>query len=154
MERSGEVSRVQTYISCWHENEVESEAMWRLYSNFLENAVAIRTTYNGLYLALGRDPRIDIGKVQYQNGYADINNAYWRKRKSFMHEREVRAVLTILNCNEMGVKIDCDLSILIEEVFVSPSAPNWFVELVNDVNEKYGVKVQVSPSELLEEPFF
>jgi hypothetical protein len=35
-----------------------------------------------------------------------------------------------------------------------PKAPPWFVHLVNDVSEKYGVTVKVSPSELVEEPFF
>ena len=157
LEQGGEISKKRTFINCWHENEYESEAMWRLYSSFLDNAIAIRTSYNSLYLALGRNPSINIGRVKYidfQKNYAGVNDSFWHKRKSFEHEREVRAILIDINNPDKGKIIACDLSILIEEVFVSPSAPSWFTQLVNDVNEKYGIKVKVSPSELIQEPFF
>lgn len=155
-ETGGEDSKRHTFISCWHENEHESEAMWRLYSSFLDNAVAVRTSYKNLYLALGRDISISIGRVKYidfKKNYAG-NGAFWRKRKSFEHEKEVRILIHDRESDSMGKVLPCDLSLLIEEVFVSPSAPQWFVEVVNDVNHKYGLSVEVSPSELNEEPFF
>jgi len=157
LERGGELSRKNTFISCWHENEHESEAMWRLYSSFLDNAIAVRTSCNSLYRALGRNPSINIGRVKYvdfRKSYVGVNDSFWRKRKSFEHEREVRAILIDFNCSDVGKMINCDLSILIEEIFVYPSAPGWFVNLINDVNEKYGIKVKVSPSELIKEPFY
>ena len=157
LETGGKQSKTRTYISCWHENEYESEAMWRLYSSFINNAVAVRTTHNNLYLALGRNPSISIGRVKYidlNSGYAGINNAYWRKRNSFEHEKEVRAVITDHNCKDFGKQMSCDLSLLVQEVFVSPKAPNWFIDLVNDVNQKYDLMVKVSTSEMIEEPFF
>lgn len=157
MEVGGEAHKKRTFVSCWHESEHESEAMWRLYSSFLANAVAVRTSYQSLYEALGRDPSISIGRVQYidlKKSYAGVNDAFWRKRKSFEHEREVRALIMDFECQGLGKVVPCDLGILIEEVFVSPKAPSWFISLVNDVNEKYGIRVQVSTSELIEEPFF
>jgi hypothetical protein len=157
LKNSGEIGRKRTFINCWHENELESEAMWRLYSSFIENALAVRTSYHSLYYALGRNPSIDIGRVKYidfQKKYAGVNDAFWHKRKSFEHEKEVRAILIDFDCSEKGKIIPCDLSILIEEVIISPSAPSWFTQLVNDVNEKYGIKVKAKPSELIQEPFF
>jgi hypothetical protein len=157
LEQGGAANKRRTFISCWHESEHESEAMWRLYSSFLPNAVAVRTTYDRMYRALGRNPSISIGRVQYidlRSQYAGINDAFWRKHKSFEHEREVRAILIDHECSASGKLIECDLSVLIDEVFVSPKAPAWFVNLVNDVNEKFGVHVSVCNSELLEEPFF
>jgi len=157
MERGGEISKKRTFINCWHENECESEAMWRLYSTFLDNAIALRTSYDSLYRALGRNPNINIGRVKYidlRKKYAGVNDAFWRKRKSFEHEKEVRAILVDIRYFEKGILVPCDLSTLIEELFVSPTAPSWFVQLVNDVNEKYGLKIKVSPSELIQEPFF
>lgn len=157
MEVGGEAHKKRTFVNCWHESEHESEAMWRLYSSFLANAVAIRTSYKGLYESLGRDPSINIGQVKYidlNKNYAGPNDAFWRKRKSFEHEREVRALLTDMKCKEEGKLIPCDLDLLIEDVFVSPHAPEWFVHLVNDINEKYSMKIKVSRSELIEEPFF
>ncbi|EQB2604496.1 hypothetical protein ACYHQC_003671 [Aeromonas salmonicida] len=157
MEVGGEYHRKRTFISCWHASEHESEAMWRLYSSFLSNAVAVRTSYESLYMALGQNPSISIGRIEYidmKESYAGVNDAFWRKRKYFEHEREVRAIVTDFESQEIGKIIPCDLSVLIEEVFVSPKAPSWFVDLVNDVNDKYSVKVKVSSSELIEEPFF
>jgi hypothetical protein len=157
LEVGGESHRKQTFVSCWHESEHESEAMWRLYSSFLANAVAVRTSFQSLYVSLGRDPSINIGRIQYidlKRGYAGVNDAFWRKRKSFEHEREVRAILTDFECQNLGKIVQCELDTLIEEVFVSPKAPAWFISLVNDINEKYSIKVKVSPSELIEEPFF
>ena len=62
---SGNARRKHTFISCWHCNESESEAMWKLYSTNVNNALAIQTTYQQLYEALDKDPAIEIGKVKY-----------------------------------------------------------------------------------------
>lgn len=157
LELGGTASKKRTFISCWHESEHESEAMWRLYSNFLPSAIAVRSSYQSLYLSLGRNPSVKIGRIRYidlQKSFAGVNDAFWRKRKSFEYEREVRALIMDLECEALGKIMPCDLTTLIEEVFVSPQASVWFVSLVNDVNDKFGLHVKVSPSELLEEPFF
>ncbi|WP_347453665.1 hypothetical protein ABEF79_12065 [Acinetobacter sp. ANC 7454] len=157
LENSGQIGKKTTYVSCWHENEYESEAMWRLYSSYLDNAIAVRTTYNRLYESMGCDPSIQIGRIKYidyNKSYAGINDAFWNKRKSFEHEREVRALVRDRSCEASGKLMKCNLDILIEEVFVSPKAPEWFIGLVNEINEKYSLGLKVSKSELLEEPFF
>lgn len=61
--QGGPHDRKNICISCWHCNDFESEAMWKLYSVNVCNAVAIEPTYQRLYHALGEDPHIDIGKV-------------------------------------------------------------------------------------------
>ena len=157
LETGGAASKKHTFISCWHENEHESEAMWRLYSSYIENAVAVRSSYKNLYLALGRNPSISIGRVKYidfNKGYAGVNDSFWRKRKSFEHEKEVRAIMSNHEIAEIGVTVPCDLSVLLEKVFVSPSSPSWLIGLVNDVNSKYGLSIKVSSSELNEEAFY
>jgi hypothetical protein len=157
LETGGQANKKSVFVSCWHENEFESEAMWRLYSSFLPNAIAVKTSYKSLYEGLGRDPSIQIGHVEYvdlNKNYVGINEAFWRKRLSFQHEREVRALVMDFDCAEQGKVIKCDLTALIEEIFVSPKAPDWFVDLVNDINEKYDLRVKVSSSGLNEHPFF
>ena len=157
MESGGESSRSRTYISCWHESPYESAAMWRLYSSFLPNAVAIKTTFDSLYKSLDRNPAIRIGRVRYidlSRQYAGVNDAYWCKRKSFEHEREVRAVLMDHAAGNTGKLVGCDMDILIKGIYVSPEAPAWFASLVNDVNRKFNVGLEVSGSEFNEEPFF
>ena len=157
LEKGGELQRKKVFISCWHENEYESEAMWKLYSSYMDNAIAIKTTYSSLYKALGKNPSIYIGRVKYidySKNYAGVNDSFWRKRKSFSYENEVRAIIHDHECKARGKIIECDLDTLIEELYVSPSAPTWFVSLINDVNNKYGLDVEVSPSNLNEQPFY
>src|SRR6056297_655056 len=150
LESGGESSRSSTFVSCWHESLYESAAMWRLYSSFLPNAVAIKTTSDSLYKSLGRNPAIKIGRVRYIDlsmQYAGINEAYWRKRKSFEHEREVRAVLVDHGGGDIGKLMGCDTDVLIKGIYVSPEAPSWFASLVNDVNRKFNIGIEVSDSE-------
>lgn len=157
LESGGKARRLSTYVNCWHENEHESEAMWKLYSSYFENAVAVKTTYGRLYRACGRDPSIKIGRVQYvdlETQFADINGAFWRKRKAFQHEREVRAILMDRDCPDPGKNIKVDLNVLIEDIYVSPIAPKWFIDVVNDINTKYGLEVRIQTSLMIQEPFF
>ncbi len=157
MEVGGKAHRERVYISCWHENEHESEAMWRLYSSYLDNAIAIRTTYSSLNEALGRNPSISIGRVKYidfNKSYAGPNDSFWKKRKSFKHEHEVRAIIHDFETEAKGKAIKCNLKSLIKEIIVSPTAPTWFVDVLNDVNKKYGINITVSKSNLNEVPFY
>lgn len=157
LDAGGEAHRKRIFISCWHENEYESEAMWKLYSSYLDNAVAIRTTYKSLYEALGKDPDISIGRVKYidfNKNFAGVNDSSWRKRKSFEHEKEVRAVIHDYQNSNVGKLVECNLEVLIEEIFISPTAPSWLISLVNDINQKYKIDIKVSKSNLNEVPFF
>jgi hypothetical protein len=76
------------------------------------------------------------------------------ERKSFEHEREVRAIILDFEHRDIGKLVSCDVDSLIKRVYVSPEAPNWFISLVNDVNHKYALDVKVTASEFNEEPFF
>jgi hypothetical protein len=83
-------------VNCWHMNEHESAAMWKLYSTSSE-AIAIRSTY--------RRPRgclpecVRIGEVNYidwdTQGFAPYQafNYIMHKQLSFEHERELRYFL-------------------------------------------------------------
>lgn len=148
--------RDMIYVNCWHENEFESDAMWTLYSKDITNAVAIKTTYQKLYEALNRDPLIDIGRVNYINfnkAFSSNNSTQWYKRKSFSHENEVRAVLINETRRELdGVPIDVDLDILIDSIYISPYAGNWFVDIVKDVLKKYNLDKQVFHSDMAKQP--
>jgi uncharacterized protein YlaI len=157
MKNFGITDRKTTFINCWHENNHESEAMWRLYSKSFENAVAIQTTYGLLYHSINKEPSISIGRVKYidyQKKYAGVNESFWRKRKSFEHEKEVRAVICDRKNNNEGRIIECDFDVLIENIYVSPCAPHWFYDLIKDVISKYGHEFPVKQSKLSDEPFY
>lgn len=157
LESSGKSDRRHTFISCWHESEYESEAMWKVYSVNYKNAVAIQTTTLHLYQALGKNPNISIGKVKYvdyNNHFSPINGAYWYKRKSFEFEREVRAIIKNRKADFRGCLIPVDLDILIDCVYISPYAPSWFEEVVSSVMNKYGIDKPLFHSTMKENPFY
>ena len=57
LEEGGKNIRKRVFINCWHANDYESEAMWRLYAQLFNNAVAIQTTYESLYENIGKIPK-------------------------------------------------------------------------------------------------
>ena len=132
--------------------------MWKLYSANVTNAVAIETTYQRMYQALGEDPYIDIGKVKYidyKKQFSHIGcGAFWYKRKSFEHEREVRALIRNHENTGKGISQPVDLDVLIKKVYVSPYAPEWFAQVVRDVVNKYNLDKPVVYSSMQEQPFY
>ena len=85
-------------ISCWHESDYESAAMWKLYSKD-DNGIAIRTDFVSLKNGLTSSEDIFIGRIDYIDYGADSLphndrlSAFLCKRKSFEHEHEVRAII-------------------------------------------------------------
>ncbi|MDP3434167.1 MAG: hypothetical protein Q8T04_14540 [Bacteroidota bacterium] len=153
----GSRQQTETFINCWHENPYESEAMWKLYTSNLAQGISIKTTYYKLYRALNRNPSISIGRVNYidyNKEFAGINDSFWYKRKSFEHEKEVRAIVKGFSSNgDYGKLIKVDLNILIDKIYISPTSPTWIIELVKDVLVKYGLNKKIEHSELNEKPF-
>jgi hypothetical protein len=157
IEMGGNRDRDRTFISCWHESRYESEAMWKLYSTSMSHAVAIQTTVADAYAALGKNPKISIGRVEYvdfETYFADINGAFWKKRKAFEHEREVRLLLSDRRQLAPGLALPCDIPTLVQSVVVSPKAPDWFLPLVEDLTAKFGFQLPVKKSRLAVQPFF
>ena len=160
---------VQKYlISCWHMNEYESAAMWKLYSSSNE-AVCIRSAYRRLRLCLPQC--VLIGEVNYINyetqGFAISNamNFIMHKRLSFAHERELRAVFWEMigdldaqpykaRIEASGLPIEVDLPALIERVYVSPTAAPWFANVVEGMTAKCGFAFPISRSALAERPLY
>jgi hypothetical protein len=153
-------------ISCWHMNEHESAAMWKLYSSSNE-AVCIRSTYRRLRQCLPKT--VMIGEVNYINyetqGFTPFNgmNFIMHKRLSFSHERELRAIFWEMagdaqaykpQIDSSGLAIEIDLSSLIERVYVSPTAAPWFSDLVVAMTTRCGYGFPVGQSVLANAPLY
>lgn len=152
--------RSHTYINCWHMNNHESAAMWRLYAATNE-AVAICTKYSTLASILDDDVFLGcVNYIDYETSTIPENNSFWPfmfKRMSFAHEIEVRAVVQDLEQNlevSGGLLKPIDTEKLIEKVYVAPNAPNWYLNLVSQVVSRYGLPAKVIQSSLSEEPVY
>jgi len=175
--------REWVYVNSWHMNEVESAAMWGLYAQ-RDQGIAVQSTYAKLAECLPaqtpsrvfESPRfpgkriivkaasIHLGTVVYVEDYKtnsmSTNNILYpfiHKRRSFAHERELRAVilesaqvedpttgeLSPIHAGStnpaMGLRVDVSIDDLVEKVLVAPTAPSWFGELVENISAKYNL---------------
>jgi hypothetical protein len=155
-------------VSCWHMNEHESAAMWKLYSSY-DEAVCIQSTYRRLRLAAPVCVLIgEISYINYDTEAFSIDNAFnfiMHKRVSFSHERELRAIFWEMDGSPVaqsykakigpnGMALAMDLTALIERVYVSPTAPQWFAEVVEAITKKYSFTFPVTQSTLAAAPLF
>src|SRR5580700_10204543 len=148
------------FVSCWHMNEQESAAMWKLYSSSNE-AVCIMSTYRRLRECL--PPCVFMGEVVYidyeTQGFNPFlaTNFILHKRLSFAHERELRALFWEMDgspgaqpykaqIEPNGLGIEVDLPRLIERIYVSPTAPSWYANVVQAMTTKSGFDFPVSQS--------
>ena len=155
-------------VNCWHENEYESEAMWSRYSNF-EDGVAIKTNFRALADSLTCESHVDISRVLYLDYERDrIPDGFMFgpllcKRKNFEHEREVRAfIFDIPDSGPDGYMIfkqtpgdyfGINVSVLVKEVVLAPSAAPWLEGTTQAILSKFGLDVSVRRSSLAERPY-
>ncbi len=130
-----------TGINCWHMNSAESAAMWALYSpNY---GVAIRSTIGRLMKSFHVCPaKVSIGAVQYINFDSPKKkeahlwfSPLFVKRKSFEHERELRAVVIEPRIHKeklTGVGVGIDIVALIERIFISPLVETWSADVIRE----------------------
>ena len=189
--KGNEDSRKYVMCNCWHQNEVESMAMWEKY-HMRNSGVAIKTTMQKMKNSLSGKFSVYIGKIEYIYDNTDDDQymhnflkskiklakklayfPYFRKRKEYEHEKEVRLVVDIdpfvmdaLNDQtvetfletglpdicDTGMSFNIDVNTLIDEVVVSPYAEDWITETVSSVVQKYGYNFEVNPSTLLDDP--
>ena len=156
-----ERTRRSILINCWHQSTYESAAMWRLYSRE-EDGIAIKTDFNSFKNSFTCSQSIYIGSVSYvdyKSFFIPERNdfsRYLHKRKSFEHEHEVRVIssrfpnpdsddvsMQLYHDRISGAYYEVDLSLLIKKVIVSPFAPDWFLELVKSVTDRYNFRFSV-----------
>ncbi|WP_338631544.1 DUF2971 domain-containing protein [Clostridium baratii] len=166
--------RKHMLISCWHINDNESDAMWKLYSKSTQS-IAIQTNFGKLKKAFkNTDETVYIGKVKYIDYNLDVisesslYNFWLHKRKAFSHENELRAIICRCDISKIkytnldiietkldyGENVYVDLNMLIDSVYVSPLAEQWFADLVEKIIRRYGYGFKVNYSKLNDNPIF
>lgn len=168
------------FLNCWHINELQSDAMWKIYLEG-KNGIAIKSTVGKLIDCFQKsDDDVFISKVYYrdfenvtfndlmleqQNSLFDGRgasiNSFNYKRKSFEHENELRVFyvdMPIPHTIKGGIpreplnfkRIDVDLNILVDEIVIAPFADSWFKPLVESLISKLGYQFVVTQSRLYE----
>jgi hypothetical protein len=150
--------REKVAISSWHINEYESFAMWQIFTQNSEG-LAIQSTIGRLQNALKPETNFDqhIGEVNYidyKKEYIPFDDMFFPflfKRKSFQYEREVRIITDTgenkITLNE-GLKINVDISQLIEKIYIHPKSENWYKNLVIQLVKQLGFDFTIEKSDL------
>jgi hypothetical protein len=146
--------QAQFFFNCWHMNDSESDAMWKIYVEGT-GGVAIRSTITRLKHCFDKSPQdISLGRIRYINdeaGHFDHPlRRYMRKRPAFRHEQEVRLVFYDENkqhTGHRGISIPVDVGVLVERIVISPRAESWLLPLVKKLVIKVGHEIEVVPSE-------
>ncbi|MDF2879832.1 MAG: hypothetical protein K0R54_389 [Clostridiaceae bacterium] len=138
------------YVNCWNKFESESYALWKIYTN-PKNGICIKSTVGKLRKSL-QNKNIEIYRVKYIDSYKDMITKtepayYYRedrrsgintrimetlKFKPYDYENEVRAVYVDYS-KDYCKRFKVNLNLLIENIFVSPFAPDWFYNLVEKI---------------------
>jgi hypothetical protein len=167
--------RESFYISCWHLFRSETDKMWNEYGN---DGVAICSRYSLLKSALGAmGDRAFLGVVRYGAKHLTGYNLFrfiMTKREKFAAEREVRAMLWIMDPHATinrhfdeqnrprprpltkppadsvldGQRRSVDLQALITEIVVTPWASPATLDAVNRLVKDSGYTFPVRPSAL------
>ncbi|BAU48270.1 hypothetical protein SVA_1716 [Sulfurifustis variabilis] len=158
-EGGGAAAPPDVAVSSWHLSDHESEAMWRLYSP-REEAVAVQSTYERLRGALPDCVRIH--QVTYvdepeRQARTDHLSGFFYKRRAYEHEKELRAVFPLADAAAAGDRaratdggwfFGIDADGVVERVYVSPFAADWFRAVVVGVTRRYGHRFPVERSAL------
>jgi hypothetical protein len=150
--------REKVVISSWHINEYESFAMWQIFTKNNEG-LAIQSTIGRLKEALQPENRIEqyignVNYIDYKKEYIPFDDAFFPflfKRKSFQYEREVRIISDVSTKNisvNDGLKINVDLSQLIEKIYIHPKSENWYKKLVIELVSKLNFNIEIEKSDL------
>jgi len=152
------IHREKVAISSWHINEYESFAMWQIFTQNSEG-LAIQSTVKRLQEALIPEKNYkqyigEVNYIDYKKEYIPFDDMFFPflfKRKSFQYEREVRIITDVADSNiklNDGLKINVDISQLIEKIYIHPKSENWYKKLVIQLVTQLGFDFDIEKSDL------
>jgi len=150
-------TKLRLFVNCWHMNESESLAMWKLYAA-TGDSICIQSTYARLCAQMHDEALVGmVNYIDYEKDrikFGNLFNYITHKRRSFEHERELRAVHWIgsrksrfqMAAENRGLIAPVDLNLLIENVFINPDADPLLEDVVSGLQATYGLKAPVHKS--------
>jgi hypothetical protein len=158
-----EFLRQHTYLSCWHESELESDAMWKLYGN----SIAVKAKFSNIskLLTWSKTELKHCGRVNYidyNSEYVHFEFSYlpyFFKRLSFVHEKEVRFLIQEYRRNwdeyptaTFGKLVPLNVNSDFDEIVLSPTMESYVADAIKKVLQQAGVSINVRQSVLLNRP--
>jgi hypothetical protein len=160
-------------ISCWHREDYESDAMWKLYAE-QSKGVAISTTADRMRAAIKPfrlRPTYGIedlwaGPVTYHD-LMEVRlrplgkTIYFSKHRAFSWEKEFRLLISLEMASEFaveipegGIEVEVDLDTLIEHIMLGPELSVEDRDRIIARSREVGLGDRVRKSSLLGQPRF
>ncbi|MCC1485550.1 hypothetical protein [Winogradskyella immobilis] len=155
-------------ICCWNISDSESAALWKIYSDFNQGIMITSKVTSLIEAFKSTEEKIDLSEVEYINHSLDEmpdgNKMYpvIHKHKAYSYEEELRLIHTVNYSGglvydwtkeeiEQGKYLNVELDKLIDNIILSPHSPDWYIKLVENLCETYGLNTTVMKSELAKE---
>lgn len=170
-ERAFEKLRRLMKVNCWHRAAYESDAMWQLYAGsrkgvaICTNAERIRAAakpfrlkpeYGHEDLWAGNVKYIDLLKERLRVSMMD---RFWCKHMAFSWEREFRLAVSVrmaeefgVQVPELGIKVEFDIALLVEYIYLGPSLSKEDIGIVRDAAKEHGLEDRIRVTSLLGTP--
>ena len=150
------------FVNCWHMNEYKSLAMWKLYA-VQHHSICVRSFYSVLAHLLPEDAYIGtVRYIDYNSTHIDYGNGFnyvMHKRKSFEHEREMRAVIwapvakkEFEKVDDRGLIVPVPMNELIQRIYISPDADPLLVDVVTGLKHTYKLDCEIVKSSVNDPP--
>ncbi|EHU6506979.1 DUF2971 domain-containing protein [Vibrio cholerae] len=160
-------------ISCWHQANHESDAMWQLYADKWRG-VAIQTSVNKLITSIKPfrllpeygEEELLVGNVVYKDLINEkltvsFSERFWFKHIAFKWENEFRLAISLrvaeefgVSIPEFGIKVAFDIPSLIERIHLGPSLSEENIEQIIRCANEVGLGDKVQVSSLLGMPLY
>ena len=165
LEAHTEMMRALYVVNCWHRREVENALMWKSYAAN-NSGIMIKSDYTKIIDALKiTELQVQTSFVKYadydKDRTIDFGNGLHPmiyKRQFFSDENEIRLIHQVSNErwihdwgneeSQEGIYVKINLEELIGELRIAPLAPNWYLDVVKSVCEKFGLSKPVLRSSL------
>lgn len=154
--------RQGTFVSCWTLGAKDNMALWQLYGG-ASTSLAINTTVGRLVTTcLSWPDSVLIRKVRYIDHFENPDMVIGRhtdplqfKHEAYDFEREVRLLIPRQRDwenNPESIQLKIKPTSLITSIMVAPEAGSWFFDIVQDLAERYDLKVPIRMSALAQLP--
>lgn len=162
-----------TKISCWHIEEYESDAMWKIYAD-LGKGIAISTTIEKILSSMKpftlpkalAPENLIFGKISYVNLVGNKLNVDLKKRFFYKHiifnwEKEFRLAISLqmaeefgMSIPEKGIYVEIDLHKLIDEIYIGPTLGENDLKYCINICKELGFEEKIKISDLLGKPVY
>lgn len=152
-------------VNCWNKFDKESTALWKIYSDY-GKGILIKTSAKHLEGSLSNiTEKIYLTQVKYIDYEKELMLDYKsmypviHKQDAYSYESEARLFYQADFDSffihdwekeevQEGKYFKVNLDTLIEEIIIGPFSPAWFLEIVSDLNERFGLNKPIKKSKL------